>query len=280
MDASSSATDGTPVAWPLRAWFVVELLFGLAAVRAIFLAPDQAHENFAWPITPVVMAAVLGAFYLATGLALVFAIFARRWEHVRVVVVSATIFTTVMLIATVLHWDRFSVRTLPFYVWLASYLLPPPVFVVLFWWHQRRASPIGMHISHPLPRWFRSLCWGNGAAYVAVSALLFLFPRGLIGRGPWAFTPLTVRTLCGFLIAAGLIMVGIAWENDWRRARIGTVMLVALGPALVVQLLRYREQVDWSNIWLLVDGIDFLLFTVIVIGLWIRDAVGQRRPPG
>jgi len=275
MDASGTATGGTPVAWPLRAWFIVEVLFGVASVRALFFAPGQTAENFAWTIWPTVMAAVLGAFYLATGCALLFALFARRWEDVRAVVITATIFTTVMLLVTFLHWNRFSVGTLPFYVWFASYVLPPPIFAVLFWWQQRRSTPIGTHVSQPLPRWFRSLCRINGAAYVVVSTMLFLFPRGLIAGGPWLFTPLTVRTLCGFLIAAGLIMLCIAWENDWRRARIGMVMLIVLGPALVLQILRYRDQVEWSNVWLLVDGIDFLLFTVVVIWLWIQYAPGQ-----
>jgi len=76
--------------------------------------------------------------------------------------------------------------------------------------------------------------------------------------------------LCAFLIAAGVLMLCIARENDWRRVRIATVMLMALGPALLFQLLRYRDQVEWGNLWLLVDGIDFLLFTVVVIWLWIR----------
>ena len=53
---------GTSIAWPLRVWLGVEVLFGIAAVMAIGIAPADTQTNFAWPIQPVVMAAVLGGF--------------------------------------------------------------------------------------------------------------------------------------------------------------------------------------------------------------------------
>lgn len=59
--------EGTPIAWPLRAWLGVEVLFGVAAVKAIGIAPADSQTNFAWPIQPVVMAAVLGAFYMTSA---------------------------------------------------------------------------------------------------------------------------------------------------------------------------------------------------------------------
>src|SRR5205814_2060470 len=110
-------SGGTPIPWALRAWLVVEVLFGLGAIASVGLSPADTRSNFAWPIQPVVTAAVLGAFYFATAPILVLALFARVWESVRVIVLPAIAFTTVELLATFLHWDKFSVGTLPFYVW-------------------------------------------------------------------------------------------------------------------------------------------------------------------
>jgi hypothetical protein len=59
---------GTPIALPLRVWLAVEVLFGVGAVLAIGRDPANSATNFAWPINPVVMAAVLGAFYITGGL--------------------------------------------------------------------------------------------------------------------------------------------------------------------------------------------------------------------
>ena len=46
---------------------MVEVLFGLLSILAVFLFPEQTDINFAWPVKPAVMAATLGAFYLAAA---------------------------------------------------------------------------------------------------------------------------------------------------------------------------------------------------------------------
>ena len=91
----------------------------MAAISAVFLFPEQTATNFAWTIPAVVMAAVIGAFYLATGFLFALELLARSWEHVRVIVLPAVVFTTLELLVTVLHWNRFNQGTLPFYVWFA-----------------------------------------------------------------------------------------------------------------------------------------------------------------
>jgi len=133
-------TQGTPIALPLRIWLAVEVLFGIGAVLAVGISPAETKTNFAWTIQPVVMAAVLGAFYASSALLFLLPLFAKRWEMIRVMILPTTVFATVQLIATVLHWDKFSIGTTPFYVWFASYLLPPPIFVAAYVWHQRRAA--------------------------------------------------------------------------------------------------------------------------------------------
>ena len=98
------------------------------------------------------MAATLGAIYGASTLfTLMPSVLIKTWQNVRVLVLPGTVFTTVLLIATFLHWDRFSTTVVPFTIWFASYLLPPPIFAAMYWWHQRRSRPVGADIEHPLP---------------------------------------------------------------------------------------------------------------------------------
>jgi hypothetical protein len=276
--SSAQSPLQTPVGWPLRAWLVAEVFFGLAAISAVFFFPEQTATNFAWTIQSVVMAAVIGAFYLATGFLFAFGLFVRYWENVRVIVLPAVVFTTLELLVTLLHWDRFTRGTLPFYVWFASYLLPPPIFAALYWWHQRRAAPVGTGVTQPLPRWFWWLCVINGGAYALVAGALLVAPEGLIAQGPWPFTPLTARALCGWLVAVGLLLLSMARENDWGRARLGSVMLIVLGPALLFQLLRYSAQVRWANPWLLIALADFLLLSPIMLAMWRRQPTRQPVP--
>src|SRR5215510_15056536 len=190
-------TQGTPIALPLRLWLGVEILFGIGAVLAIGIAPQDSATNFAWPIQPVVMAAVLGAFYMSSALLFVIPFFAKHWEMIRVMILPTAIFSTVQLLATFLHWDKFSIGTTPFYVWFASYLLPPPIFVSAYLWHQRRAAARTSGVDSPIPAWMRTLFWIFGLGLILIAISAFIFPSLLIQNFPWELTPLTTRSLCG-----------------------------------------------------------------------------------
>src|SRR4051794_25198674 len=197
----------TPIGWPLRVWMAVEVMFGLAAISTVFLRPEDTENNFAWPIQPTVMAAVLGAFYLSSALIFVLPLVARSWQHVRVMILPAAAFSTAMLLATFLHWDKFSVGTFPFFIWFASYVMPPPIFLALFAWHQRRAAPPGAGIEIPVVGWARTFLRINGVAVSALALIGFAAPRLDASAAPWTMTPLTTRALCAWLLAVGLLQL-------------------------------------------------------------------------
>jgi hypothetical protein len=262
-------SSGTPIAWPLRLWLAVEVLFGVGAVMAVGLSPADTETNFAWPIQPVVMAAVLGGFYITSAPLFLLPLFARRWEMIRAMILPAALFSTVQLAATFLHWDKFSIGTVPFYVWFASYLLPPPIFVAAYLWHQRKASPSQTSSDDTFPTWLKRLLVSIGSLLTAGAVLVFLFPNLLIPVFPWQLTPLTARSLSGWLIAVGTLMLSISRENNRTRARLATPMLILILPALLLQMLRYADQVDWSN---LVLWIGLILFAIIgFCGLYLAN---------
>lgn len=126
----------------LRIWIGIECLFGVLSILTISLSPAETRTNFSWPIQPVVTAALLGGFYIAAASFYVLSFFAKRWENIRVFIWASILFSSIELIATFVHWDRFTVGSLPFNVWFVSYILPPPLFIAFYFWHQRRAAPI------------------------------------------------------------------------------------------------------------------------------------------
>ena len=263
--------QGTAIAWPLRAWLAVEVLFGLGAVLAIGLAPQDSATNFAWPIQPVVMAAVLGAFYITSAPLFLLPFFAKRWEMIRCMILPTALFSTVQLAATFLHWDKFSVGTIPFYVWFASYLLPPPIFITAYLWHQRRATPSST-ADELLPPWLYWLLIIVGSMLTGTAVLTFFFPNILIPIFPWTLTPLTARSLSGWLIAVGTIMLSIVRENNQTRARLATPMLILILPTLLIQMSRFADQVNWSSLalWvgLLLLALAGLCGLVMANGNW------------
>jgi hypothetical protein len=262
-------SEGTPIAWPLRAWLGVEVLFGVAAVMSIGISPADSQANFAWPIQPVVMAAVLGAFYITSAPLFLLPLFARRWEMIRAMILPTALFSIVQLGATILHWDKFSVGIVPFYVWFASYLLPPPIFIGAYLWHQRKAASHSATSDDPLPSWFYRLFIICGSGFTAGAILIFFLPTILISIFPWQLTPLTARSLSGWLIIVGTIMLSISRENSWTRSRLATPMLILLLPVLILQMARYADEVNWSSpvLWF-----GLILFTVIgFCGLYLAN---------
>ena len=265
---------GTPIAWPLRLWLAVEVLFGVGAVMAIGISPADTKTNFAWPIQPVVMAATLGAFYITSAPLFLLPLFAKRWEMIRAMILPAALFSTVQLVATFLHWDKFSVGTLPFYVWFASYLLPPPIFVAAYLWHQRQAASRSVTSAESIPLWLNRLLVVCGSIMTLGAILVFLFPELLIPIFPWQLTPLTARSLSGWLIAVGTIMLWMSHENDQTRVRLATPMLILILPALLLQILRFADQVNWGNLvlWLIL-----LLFGIVgFCGLYLANGSWQE----
>jgi hypothetical protein len=61
----------------------------------------------------------------------------------------------------------------------------------------------------------------------------------------------------------------MAFENDWQRAKLATVMLIPLPIAIVLQLVRFGDQVQWSNVALWIFLIDACLIAAICARLWL-----------
>jgi hypothetical protein len=55
-------------------------------------------------------------------------------------------------------------------------------------------------------------------------------------------------------------MISMSRENDRTRSRLATPMLILILPALLLQMARYANEVDWSNpvLW-----IGLILFAVV-----------------
>ncbi len=266
----------TPIGWPLRFWFLVELFFAVSASLTVGLRPAETATRFAWTIKPEVMASLIGSFYLALAPVMVLALLARRWEPVRVFVLPGALFTFTQLVVTFLHWDRFAHGTAPFNIWFASYLLPPPVFLGCYLWQQRRAAPPTREA--PLPGWIRVSLTGLGAVLTAEALLGLVHPAWFSGWAPWTITPLNARALGGYLLLLGTLMLSMARENDRDRVRLLSPFLILLLPAAAFQVRRFSEQVDWGHPRIAVFGVvlayTMLLGLALFRGSWRRTLRG------
>lgn len=266
---------GTPIAWPLRLWLIVEVLFSVGAILTIALDPANTRDRFAWNVQPAVMAAVLGAYYISTALVIILPVFARRWEVIRVMILPTILFTTAELLATLLHWSTFSVGTASFTIWFLSYLLPPPILLAFYLWHERRAREQASAVPpEPLSPDVRRTLLHIGGLTTLLSILLFILPQAFIPYAPWQVTPLSVRVLAGFLLAAGTLMLSMARENDRSRVLVGVPLLILMFPAVTLQIARFPDQVDFANTALfLIYGIMLVAF---VLGVYLAGGDWRR----
>ncbi len=164
-------------------------------------------------------------------------------------ILPAVLFTGVQLVVTFLHWEKFTFGSMPFYVWFASYLLPPPIFLAAYLWQQRRAGNADRAAGRPVcPRGLRqSADRRRRPASSRRRCRSSSFPPLLMPHFAWKLTPLTTRTLCGWLMLVGAMLLSLARENSRTRSRLASPMLVLMLPMLLLQMSRFASQVDWSN---------------------------------
>jgi len=272
--AAANTGNDTPIWWPLRLWLAVEVLFAVMAGTPTFLRPEDAATGFAWPIPVAVMAAVLGVFYGASFPVAVWAVLMKRWQDVRLVAVTLGVFGTLMTLMTWLHHDKFSVGTSAYWLWVISYVVPPPLFAGMYFLHQRRSAPVGTGLTHPLPANVRTVLRANGLLLLALGLAIFALPAPFIEIAPFTLTPLTARTLANLVMGFGLIEVLIAWEGDWLRARLGALLLILVAPLLVLQLARYPADVRWDYPFLVFLVGDSFFVAALLVRVWLT--VGRK----
>lgn len=142
-----------PTRWTATA--IVPVL--LAAFTILYLFPGRTEALWAWTIRPTMTAMNMGAGYLAGAwffARVVRVVRAGSWHRVGVGFLGTTVFTALLLLATLLHWDRFNHDHVSFWAWLALYLATP-VLLPWLWVRNRRTDPGVPEPGDLVPRWLR-----------------------------------------------------------------------------------------------------------------------------
>ena len=194
---------------------VIVVPFLWMAFLILFFNPDSSGERFAWTIKPHMTAMYIGAGYLGGSWLFIKAIFDKRWHHVQAGFLPITAFTWFMLIATFLHWDRFSHGQLGFTLWLILYLVTP--FLIPAVWYYNRKQDLGQPDENdittpPNIRLFLKLVSAGLLLYVIAG---FINPEFIINTWVWTLSPLTARVLCGWFALLGIGAYTMSNEERW-----------------------------------------------------------------
>lgn len=260
---------------PETRWVAALVIPFLATAFVIlYLLPGLTEKLFAWKIQPQMSAMMLGATYAGGIYFFTGVLRSKEWHKVKVGFPALIPFVTMLGIATILHWDRFTHNHISFIAWTALYFTTP--FIVLVVWLRNRSQDSGQlaQVDSVIPRPVRFLMASFGVITLVISLVLFVAPTVMIELWPWTLTPLTARVMGAMFSLPGAVGLGVALDSRWSAAKL---ILQAQGFSILfilVAALRSSRDFVWSEpgAWLFVGGLGLMLASIV--GLFIAM---QRR---
>ena len=270
----SPAEPGSDRILPVtRVVALVIVPFLVAAAFLLFVFPARTGELFAWPIAPPVSAYMLGSAYVGGIWFFVGVAVTKRWHRVAPGFPAVVVFAGGLLVATLLHLDRFS-QNLSFYTWIVLYVTTPFV-VAWLWWMQRRSDDGRLDVPDSrVPRPVRGVMLAVGAASLVTGAVMFLAPSLVIPFWAWELTPLTAQVLGAVLSLPGIVAIGFLRDDRWSSFRIlFQAQLVSL-VAIICSLIAGREALLWDRLatpaFLALIAVAFIGYAALTAAMEIR----------
>jgi len=275
-----SENSNTDRILPLTRWVAVLVIpFLVLAFIILYFFPQLSGQRFAWEIKPSLTALYMGAGYLGGSFLFLQTVIGRRWHRVAAGFPAVTAFTISMLLATLLHWDRFDISHLPFQIWLVLYVVTP-FLVPWLWWRNRSADdglPEPGDVRVPqVVRWGLRLM-GIGLTLMAVAGIIA--PQLLIKIWPWTLTPLTARVLAGWEALIGIGNLVMSLDVRWSSWRNGAASIAIWHILFLVGSLFHQQEFNagaWLN-WFTFSVMGILLFVGLFFFFMERKRTRDRR---
>ncbi len=261
---------------PVTRWAALGIFCILVpAVIVLWGAPARTADLWAWTIKPDLTPIFLGSGYGAGAYFFWRTYRAKVWHPSSAGVVSAAAFAAAMLVATLIHWDKFNhgdapaLAAIAFYGWAGVYIVSPGV-VFWVWLRNHRVDP-----RTPAPDeavMSRGVMLGArifGAGALVGAAVFFLSPETAIDAWPWALTPLTARVLASFMLQVGLGAILLSLDRRWSSWRLLIQTFFVATVLLLVGAVRAFDDFDTGNVatWLYLGGL--LAFDALLLRLYL-----------
>ena len=254
------------------------------ALVVLWGMPDRTADLWSWWITPDLMSIFLGSGYGAGAYFFLRTFRSKQFHPSAAGVFGAAFFATLMLIATIIHWDRFNhgdaplVGAIVFYGWVGVYIVSP-VVVLALWWFNRRTDSADPVPGEPIvPAWVRRMAQAGAFAAFAAAGVFFLAPQEAIDIWPWDLTPLTSRVLGAFTAQVGVGALLISLDRRWSAWKLIVQTFFVATALLLVGGIRAWNDFDTDNVmtYLYVGG---LVAGDIALLLLYRSMTRQERAP-
>lgn len=251
---------------PLTKWVSLAIIpFLVVAFAVLYPFPHDTARLFAWPIKPTIMPMILASVYIGGAYFFFRAATASQWHTVKGGFIPVGTFATLMGVATILHWDKFSHSHVAFWLWAGLYFTTP--FLIFWvWWTNRRHDVPATSADPLLPVRVSRVIAVLGALSVLTAIFLFLFPGRAVAIWPWTLTPLTAQVL-GAIFALGIAGLGAPTDRRWSSARILFQVAALMLALILIAGARATGELDPSNAmtWLIGCGFAGVLAAIVIL---------------
>lgn len=260
-----------PLTKVMRVLLIVASGLVFLAGFQLFILTEQTDFYFAWTIQPPLTAAFLGAGYFASFLMEFLASREKNWSSARIAVPAVFAFTTLTLVATVLHLDRFHFGSPnPFanaaaWLWLGIYAFVTLAMLVA-WIQQFRRDGSDSARKKPIPSFLLAVLGVQGLLMLITGVGLFTLPATFDAAWPCKLTLLTSRAVGAWLIGIGVFAIHSTIERDYVRIKAGVFSYLAFGLLEMVALARFPSNVNWS----VLGASTYLVFiaSIVIVGAY------------
>lgn len=266
---------------PVTRWVAALVIPFLAAAFVIlYLLPGQTEQLFAWKIQPSMSAMMLGATY-AGGLYFFTGVLrSRQWHRVKVGFLALIPFVSMLGIATILHWERFTHNHISFVAWTGLYFTTP--FIILAVWLRNRRQDPGVpdNPDRAIPAPVRIGMGAAGLVTLVISLILFLVPSVMIDVWPWTLTPLTARVMGAMFSLPGAVGLCVALEKRWSAAQLILQTQSFSILFILIAALRARSDFNWAEpgAWLFVGGLSLMLAGIVILFVALQTRKMAQAP--
>jgi hypothetical protein len=259
----------SPTKWTGR--IIIPVL--VAAFVILWIFAGHTKDLWAWTINAKMSEIVMGGGYLSGAYFFFRVATVREWHRVAVGFIGVTVFTSVLLLATLMHWDKFNHGHVSFWAWLGLYAVTPPLLPWL-WYRNQRTDPKKMAPGDvAIPRGIRIASGIGGSFQLLIAVLLFVIPNDVADVWPWPLTTLSARTLSAFIAFPAVIWIWFLFEERWSCFRI-TQQTATIGLVLIgIGALRTQNEFtgpDWAVVL-------YVVSLLLALGMLVALQVGMDR---
>ncbi|HEV3402536.1 MAG TPA: hypothetical protein VG078_11995 [Acidimicrobiales bacterium] len=254
-----------PTKWTARA--VIPVL--VAAFVILYGFPGETTRLWSWMICPEMNALLMGAGYLAGAYFFTRVARAREWHRVSAGFVAVTVFSTLLMIATTLHWSQFNHDHVSFWAWLALYATTP-VLLPLLWVKNQRTDPGEPSSTDArIPRRLQLAVGIGGTLQLAFALAIFVWPQLIEDVWPWEMEPATTRALSAFTAFPAVTWLWFLFDHRWSSFRI-TQQVVTIGLVLIgLGAIRARDEFSTESWATPVYAVSLVLALVLNVALYV-----------